>query len=215
MILRGCSLGLIILINLSVAWADVSKIIVLGLFNGQVVLEIDNKQRILKAGKTSPEGVTLISATSRVAVLEVNGVQQQYFLGSHIGSHYASPPKQPVVSLWPTQGMYLTPGSINGYSVDFIVDTGASAIALNANTAKRLGIDYKQGKAVGVRTASRIEKAYKVNLDLVQVGEIKLHNVSAMVLDGEEPVRALLGMSFLGQLDMERRGDRMDLKQKF
>ena len=54
-----------------------------------------------------------------------------------------------------------------------------------------------------------------MNLDLVLVGGIKLHNVSAMVLDGPEPVRALLGMSFLGQLDMERRGDRMELKQKF
>ena len=117
MILRGCSLGLIILINLSVAWADVSKIIVLGLFNGQVVLEIDNNQHILKAGKTCPEGVTLISATSQVAILEVDAVQEEYFLGSHIGSHYAPPPKQPVVSLWLMRGMYLTPGSINGYSV--------------------------------------------------------------------------------------------------
>jgi len=213
--LRAYSAALIILLNVSVAWADVTKITVLGLFNGQAVLEIDNTQRILKAGKTSPEGVTLISATSRMAVLEVNGIQQQYLLGTHIGSHYVAPPEQAVVSLWPTRGMYVTPGSINGFSVDFIVDTGASTIALNANTAKRLGIDYLQGKAIGVRTASRIEKAYKVNLDLVQVGTIKLHNVSAMVLDGNEPIRALLGMSFLGQLDMERTGDRMDLKQKF
>jgi len=213
--LKASSAALIILLNMSVAWADVSKIIILGLFNDQAVVKIDEKQHILKVGKTNPTGVTLISANSRVAILEVGGVQAEYFLGSHIGSHYVAPPKQPVVSLWPTRGMYLTPGSINGYSVDFIVDTGASAIAINANTAKRLGIDYKRGKAVGVRTASRIEMAYQVSLDLVQVGGIKLHNVSAMVLDGEEPMRALLGMSFLGQLDMQRSGERMDLKQKF
>jgi aspartyl protease family protein len=207
--------AVIILLNTPLALADISKIIVLGLFNDHAVLEIDNTQRILKAGKTSPEGVKLISASSRLAVLEINGIQQEYFLGSHIGSHYVSPPKQATVSLWPTQGMYLTPGNINGYSVDFIVDTGASAIALNASTAKRLGIDYLQGDAVGVRTASRIEKAYKVNLDQVQVGAITLHNVSAMVLEGDEPARALLGMSFLGQLDMQRSDDRMDLRQKF
>jgi len=111
--------------------------------------------------------------------------------------------------------MYLTPGSINGFSVDFLVDTGASAIALNAPTAKRLGIDYVKGEVIGVKTASRIEKAYRIMLDQVQVGQIKLHNVSAMVLDGPEPARALLEMSFLGQLDMERSGERMDLKQKF
>ena len=78
-----------------------------------------------------------------------------------------------------------------------------------------MGIDYKQGKAVGVWTTSRIEKFYKVNLGLVQLGEIKLHKVSAMVLDGLEPVRELLGMSFLGQLDMQKIGERMDFKQKF
>ena len=213
--LKACSAALIILLNMSVASADVSKITILGLFNDQAVVKIDEKQHILKVGQASPEGVTLISANSRVAILEVNGMQAEYFLGTHIGSHYVSPPKQPVVSLWPTRGMYLTPGNINGYSIDFIVDTGASAVAINANTAVRLGIDYKRGKAVGVRTASRIETAYQVNLDLVQVGEIKLYNVSAMVLDGDEPVRALLGMSFLGQLDMQRSGERMDLKQKF
>ena len=212
---KALSAVLIILLNVSTAWADVSKIIVLGLFNDMAVLDIDNKQRILKAGKTSPEGVTLISASSKVAVLEVHGIQEEYFLGNHIGSHYVSPPKQPKVSLWPTKGMYLTPGSINGFSVDFLVDTGASAIALNAPTAKRLGIDYVKGEVIGVKTASRIEKAYRIMLDQVQVGQIKLHNVSAMVLDGPEPARALLEMSFLGQLDMERSGERMDLKQKF
>ena len=212
---KALSAVLIILLNVSTAWADVSKIIVLGLFNDMAVLDIDNKQRILKAGKTSPEDVTLISASSKVAVLEVHGIQEEYFLGNHIGSHYVSPPKQPKVSLWPTKGMYLTPGSINGFSVDFLVDTGASAIALNAPTAKRLGIDYVKGEVIGVKTASRIEKAYRIMLDQVQVGQIKLHNVSAMVLDGPEPARALLEMSFLGQLDMERSGERMDLKQKF
>lgn len=213
--LKVLSVLIIILLNVSIAWADVSKIIVLGLFKGMVVLDVDNKQHTIKAGKTTPEGVTLISATSKMAVLEVHGIQQDYFLGSHIGSHYVSPPKQPVVSLWPTRGMYTTPGTINGYSIDFLVDTGASAIALNAPTAKRLGIDYQKGKVIGVKTASRIEKAFRINLDQVQIGQIKLNNVSALVLDGPEPSRALLGMSFLGQLDMQRSGERMDLKQKF
>ena len=52
-------------------------------------------------------------------------------------------------------------------------------------------------------------------LDQVQVSQIRLHNVSTMLLDGPEPSRALLQISFLGQLDMERSGERMDLKQKF
>ena len=101
---KALSAVLIILLNVSTAWADVSKIIVLGLFNDMAVLDIDNKQRILKAGKTSPEDVTLIYASSKVAVLEVHGIQEEYFLGNHIGSHYVSLPKQAKVSFGPQKG---------------------------------------------------------------------------------------------------------------
>jgi len=209
--------GLIILLNTSLAWSnsDVLNIVVVGLFSDQAVVEINNKQRLLKVGKTSPEGVTLISANSRGAVLEKDGVKESYELGSRISTNFAPPVAQKVVSLWPTNGMYTTTGSVNGYSVDFIVDTGASAIALNAETATRLDLDYLKGKKVGVRTASGIETAYHVMLDEVQIGEIKLHNIRAMVLDGKQPERALLGMSFLSELHMERKDERMDLKKKF
>ena len=213
--LKAWVAGLIILLNVPFAWSDELKVVVVGLFNGQAVVEIDQKQRILKVGKTSPEGVKLISANSREAVLEVSGKRQQYLLGDHIGSHYTPPVKQPVVSLWPNNGMYLTAGSVNGFSVDFMVDTGASAIALNAATARRLGLDYLRGQRIGVRTASGSEIAYQVTLDLVQVGEIKLYNVGAIVIDGLEPQHALLGMTFLSQLEILQNGDRMDLKKKF
>ncbi len=213
--LKAWIAGLIILLNVSFAWSDEVKVVVVGLFNGQAVVEIDQKQRILKVGKTSPEGVKLISANSREAVLEINGEQQQYLLGDHIGSHYIPPVEQPVVSLWPNDGMYFTVGSINGFSVDFLVDTGASAIALNAATAKRVGLDYLRGRRIGVKTASGNEIAYQVTLDLVQIGDIKLYNVGAIVIDGIEPQRALLGMTFLSQLEIQHDGKRMDLKQKF
>lgn len=207
--------ALIILLNTTLVLAEDLKIVVVGLFSGQAVVEINQQQRLLKVGQSSPEGIKLISATSRSAVLEIDGEQKKYLLGSHIGSNFTAPASQPVVSLWPVNGMYLTPGSVNGYSVDFLVDTGASTIALNAATAKRLDLDYINNKPVGVKTASRVEMAYPVMLDEVQVGEIKLYNVQAMVIDGPEPSRALLGMTFLGQLDMQRSGERMDLKQKY
>lgn len=204
----------IILLNSTSAWADVSKIAVLGLFNGMAVVNINNQQRILKVGKRSPEGVMLITANSQSAILDIAGIQEEYFLASHIGSRYSAP-KKPVVNIWPTNGMYLTPGSINGFTVDFLIDTGASTIALNGPTAKRLGINYHAGKVMAVQTASRIEKAYQVKLGEVQLGQIKLYNITAMVLDGTEPRRALLGMSFLEQVEIKRSGERMELKQKF
>jgi aspartyl protease family protein len=111
--------------------------------------------------------------------------------------------------------MYLTTGTVNGYNVDFLVDTGASAVALNAATARRLGIDFYRGQQVGVRTASGTGYGYQITLDYVQIDNIKLYNVAAVVLDGPEPSTALLGMSFLGQLDIEHNGERLDLRQKY
>ena len=206
---------LILVLNIPVLSASELDIVVVGLFSEQAVIEINKKQRLLKIGNTSPEGVTLISANSRGAILEINGEQKAYKLGSHIGTNYTSPAAQPVVSIWPTNGMYTTLGSINGFNIDFLVDTGASAIALNAATAKRIGLDYLNGRVTMVKTAASIEKAYRITLDQVQVGDIKLYNVKALVLEGDQPYPALLGMSFLGQLDMERKGDRMDLKKTF
>jgi len=209
--------GLIILLNTSFAWSNsnILDIVVVGLFSDQAVVEINKKQRLLKLGVTSPEGVTLISANSRYAVLEKDGVTEKYELGTRISTNFSPPVAQTVVSIWPTNGMYTTVGSVNGYSVDFLVDTGASAIALNAATARRLDLDYLQGKKVGVKTASGIEVAYHVMLDEVQIGEIKLNNIRAMVLEGEQPEHALLGMTFLEQLDIERKDEQMNLKKKF
>jgi len=207
--------GLIILLNTSIACADVLNIMVVGLFSDKAVVEINKKRRLLEVGEISPEGIKLISANSHHAVLEKNGIEEKYLLGTQINANFSPPTKQAVVSLWPTKGMYLTVGSINGYSVDFIVDTGASAVALNVATAKRLGIDYLNGRKIGVKTASGVVKAYNVMLDKVQLGEITLHNIRAMVLDGKEPERALLGMTFLSQLDIHRKDQRMDLMKKF
>ena len=168
----------IILLNSLSASAEELGIVILGLFNEQAVVEVNKKRHLLKSGETSPEGVKLIAANSREAILEIKGQRETFVLGDHIGGHFTAAPEQPKVSLWPVNGMYLTAGTINGYSVDFLVDTGATTIALNAATAKRLGIDYHRGQKVGLRTASGYEVGYKISLDYVQIEEIKLYHVT-------------------------------------
>ena len=194
----------------------VDKVVVLGLFSNKAVVEVDGQRRVLSVGQRSPEGVLLISADSEVALLEIDGKNQRLKLGSHIGSSFTRP-KQESVTLWPTtNGMYQATGSINGYTVDFLVDTGATTVAMNAMTAKRLGINYRlEGKPGVVETASGRERVYKVRLDMVTVGPIRLRNIPAMVLDGEMPRQVLLGMSFLQRLEMQREGTALMLKQKW
>lgn len=196
-------------------WSQDLQILVMGLYRDHAVLEINQQQHFLSVGQRTPEGVTLISANSNQAILDIAGRQGVFELNNRVGAMYSAPVEMPVVSIWPTNGMYLTSGSVNGYTVDFMVDTGASVIAINGETAKRLGVDYLSANQIGVRTASGVELAYSIELESVQLGDISLENVAAVVIDGPEPQRALLGMSFLNAFDMERKGERLDLRQKF
>lgn len=194
----------------------VEKVSVRGLFRDKAILVIDGTQRLLHAGETSPEGVKLISASSKEAIIEVGGVQSVRALGTHIGSGF-KPPENPAVRIWPTgHNMYPVVGSINGYPVNFLVDTGATSIAMNSREARRLGIDYAvEGEPAVSQTASGLVKAWMVNLKRVKVGDIELRNVRAAVLEGNFPTNVLLGMSFLGRLDIRREQGVLELRKKY
>jgi aspartyl protease family protein len=194
----------------------VKKIEVQGLFSNKAVLSIDGKRHILAVGETSPEGVKVISASSRGAVLEVDGKQKQYSIGStSFGTTYTVRKKRKETIYKNSGGMYMTYGNINGRSVRFLVDTGASAVSMNTDQAKQLGIDYeKVGTVTGVSTASGYVKAFRLKLRSVSVGDIKQSNVEAFVIDGNHPGPILLGMTFLGRLSVEHSGNAMTLLQK-
>ena len=193
----------------------VDNIVVLGLFKDKVMVEIDGKRRMLSAGQSSPEGVTLIAANSDKAILDVDGKRSTYRLGSHITTKYSKPAEGVSVQIWPdAYGMYQTQGNINGYPVNFLVDTGATLIAMNRNTARRLGLSYKLDGIEGrTSTASGIAKAYYIVLKKVKVGHILLHDIQAAVIDSDFPNEVLLGNSFLNRVKMSREGKRMDLQK--
>jgi aspartyl protease family protein len=192
------------------------KIVVLGLFKDKAIVEIDGRKRSLTAGAMSPEGVRLIAANSSEALIEVNGKRGTYTLGTHIGSAYASVSPQATVQIWPdATGMYTVEGNINQFPIKFLVDTGASTVAMNKHQAKRLGLDYKLNSVEGkASTASGIARAYYLTLKKVRVGEIELKEVPAVVIDGDFPLVSLLGMSFLNRVDMMRNGRMLELRKK-
>ena len=194
----------------------IEKIAISGLFKDRAVVIIDGTQRILAIGKPSPEGVKLISANSQEAVLEIDGVQKTYALGAEISSAFSGPAPGETVTIAPDNGgMYLINGSVNGFQVNFVVDTGASFVAMNKHEAKRIGLDYKMKGVESVsETASGYTKIYMVKLNEVKVGNITLHDVDAAVHDADFPTVILLGNSFLGRVNMAREGMLLQIKDK-
>jgi aspartyl protease family protein len=193
-----------------------TEVNVVGLFGGKAVVEIDRKPgRMLREGETTTEGVKLISANPREAVLEVDGKRRTVGLGESVGATYANA-SRPAVTLVANQvGHFITEGSINGASTRFLVDTGASTVALGWAEAKRLGINYSNGHRQTVSTANGLVQAYRVTLDNVTIGAITLRQVDAMVIDGPGSNITLLGMSFLKRVSMQREGETLTMVRQY
>lgn len=191
----------------------VENIEVVGLFTNKAVLVIDGNRRVLGIGQTSPEGVTVHQVDMEKALLEIDGVKKEYSLGkSSVGTRYEKMAQKTVHVYKDAHGMYRTTGTVNGQTVDFLVDTGASLVAMNTSQARRLGIRYLlKGKQGAVVTASGVVNAYYVKLDSVAVGAIKLHNIDGVIITGNGPLEILLGMSFLSRLTVEHSGQLMVL----
>lgn len=194
-----------------------AEIRVMALFNNQATVMIDGQTRTLRVGQRSPEGAMLVSASSDRAVIDYRGRRDSYALSNTTRfSAGLGQPSETSVSLWPTNhGMYMANGSIGAQTVQFMVDTGATYIALNAHDARRLNVDYRQGQQVQLSTASKVEIGYLVRLPQVKVGSILVRDVEAVVLDSGFPTTPLLGMSFLNRVDMQRSGQELRLRQRW
>lgn len=187
---------------------------VVGLFSGAAVLKIDGQRRLLKAGQRSAEGVILISADSGEAVIEYQGRQVTLELSNKVSSTYQSPEKSTVTIPRNDQGQYVTHGSINGRPVRLLVDTGANIVAMNVSTARELGVDMSTGTPMQANTAGGMRRSWQVTLEQVEVGDIRVHNVPAAVLEGGYPRQILLGMTFLQNVEISEKAGVLMLTSK-
>jgi aspartyl protease family protein len=149
------------------------------------------------------------------AVVDIDGDRRTLTRGVHYRS--AAPrisDRQAVTLAADAAGHFVTEGAINGNPLRFIVDTGATFIAIPGAEATRLGIDFRKGARGMIQTANGEVAAYQVKLDRVRLGGIELTLVDCVVLEQGLPF-ALLGMSFLNRVEMRRDGDTMTLTRRF
>jgi len=189
---------------------------VVGLYSGMAVVAIDGgKPRTLKVGDVTPENVKLIKANSEEAVFEVAGKRETLTMGRGISVPGASG-KQRATLTADAMGHFFVTAEINGISMRFLVDTGASLVTLSADNAKEAGINYLAGSKVLIETANGLIHAYRVKLDSVRLGGITLHNVDGVVAAGKfTGDTGLLGLSFLNRTEMQRNGDTMTLTRRY
>jgi aspartyl protease family protein len=183
----------------------------------------DTKAAILSINSGAPKtvkvgqsfgGITLISVEKEGATVEVDGKRRLLQRGQTYSSSTAGGGAQSVTLAAGAGGHFTADGQINGGAIRFVVDTGATAVAIPASDANRLRIDYLKGRRVMTQTAGGPAAAFVVTLDSVRLGGIELQNVEAIVIEQGLPI-ALLGNTFLNRMEMRRDGETMTLTRRY
>lgn len=196
--------------------AHAADIEVVGLFNGKAMVSINGSPaKVMTAGQTL-QNVKLISATSNAATFEVDGKKQNLSMGQSISTATGNSGSKPTVKLSADGGGHFsTGGSINGRTIRFLVDTGATTVAISVGSAQAMGIDLRKASVGASSTAAGVVRTYRVVFNNVKVGDISLNFVEGNVLEGMPDDFALLGNSFLSRLDMKREGTVLTLTKNY
>jgi aspartyl protease family protein len=209
---RHCmSFGALCLLPLAALAVDVG---LAGVMGGKAMLMIDGGEpQAIRVGE-SLGGVKLISVQGDRAVVEVGGKARPLRVGQHAIGVPSADGSGRIVLNADGQGHFYATGTVNGVSVRFLVDTGATMISLGAADARRMGLDPARGVRAMTNTANGQAMVTKVQLDTVRIGDITLNNVDALIHQTDLPM-ALLGMSFLNRMDMQRDGSTLTLKKRY
>lgn len=121
----------------------------------------------------------------------------------------------PVVTLHADEkGHFFGNLNINGISLKYIVDSGASNVTLNSDDARRAKIDYSKGQVVGLITPAGEVKAFSLKLNGVMIGQAVIDDVEATIVEGPAPPYVLLGISAQRKLDVKRDNGIMTLGER-
>ena len=188
-----------------------------GMFGSRALLVVDGGEPRSVAPGDSWQGVKVLSTLGDQAVVEIKGKRHTLRIGDSqvsIGGSGQNA-RSRIVLTAASGGHFLAAGTINGRAVQFMVDTGATMIALTVSDAERFGVDYKNGQQVRMQTANGVVPGWRVKLASVRIGDVELYDVDAAV--GSQPMGpyVLLGNSFLSRFQMRRDNDQMVLERRF
>ena len=184
-----------------------------GILGSKALLVVDGSAPRGVAAGESHQGVTVVSVGRDDAVLEFDGARRTVRLGEAPVSVGARGGSQRIVLAGDSRGHFVSQGQINGRTMQFMVDTGATTVAIGQPDAERMGLNYKKGQPVRMTTANGVAQGWRLKLDTVRIGDVQVYGVDAVVTPQAMPY-VLLGNSFLTEFQMTRHNDQMVLEKR-
>lgn len=195
------------------AVANAQAVALAGILGSKALLVVDGTAPRGVAAGDSHQGVKVVSVGREDAVLDIGGVRRTVRLGESPVSVGAQGGNHRVVLAGDSRGHFISQGQINGQAMQFMVDTGATTIAIGLPDAQRMGLNYRSGQPVRMNTANGVTQGWRLVLDSVRIGDVQVQGVEAIVTPQAMPY-VLLGNNFLGQFQMTRNNDQMVLEKR-
>ena len=191
-----------------------ASVVLAGRMGERALLMIDGQPQMLAVGQAAA-GVRLLRWQGDEALVERDGRSTLLRVGGSPAQLSGGAPavaqgREIVITAGPG-GHFIASGAINGKPVQFMVDTGATLLAMSQGDAQRLGLDLRNARRGVTLTANGTVPVQQLSLTRVRVGSIEISNVDAVVLPAAMP-HVLLGNSFLGRFQMRRENDVMRLE---
>ena len=205
------AVALLAVTGLPAAYAQ--SVALAGILGGKALLVVDGSAPRSVAPGGSHMGVRVVSVGRDGVVLEVAGAQRAIQLGESPVSIGGSAAGQRIVLKADARGNFINSGFINGRVMQYMVDTGATTVAIGRPDAQRMGLKFEQGQPVMMNTANGTAQGWRMRLESVRVGDVELRSVDAIVTAEAMPY-VLLGNSFLREFHMNRSGDEMVLQRR-
>lgn len=189
-----------------------------GILGDKALLIVDGSAPKMLGTGQSHLGVKLLAVQETQVAVEIAGKRVALRMGdapASVGSNAAAAGAgSKIVLPVGSGGHFVAQGQINGQTVQFLVDTGATAVSLGMEDATRLGLNYQIGIPVRIQTANGEKQGWRIKLSSVQVGDVKIYDVEAVVSQVSMPF-ALLGNSFLSRFEMNRNSDQLVLVKRY
>ncbi len=193
--------------------AQAQNVTLAGRMGERALFMINGQPQTLAVG-ASANGVKLLRWAGEEAEIETGGKRVMLRVGgtpAQLGGAATSNASREIVMTAGPGGHFTPSGAINGRPVRFLVDTGATQVAMGQDEAQRLGLEVSGPPNAAVSTANGAVGAHSVLLTRVRVGEVEISNVRALVIPQPMPY-ILLGNSFLSRFQMRRDNDVMRLE---
>jgi aspartyl protease family protein len=193
-----------------------------GVMGSKALFVIDGQSQMIAVGEAA-RGVRLVSLNGDAAKVELQGKLVELrvggspvVVGGGIGASGGGPGGNTREIVIPVGdgGHYFMNGTINGHAVRFMVDTGATTIAMSRADAARIGLDARKGQLGMMGTANGMTQVMSFTLDSVRIGEVELYNVAAVVMPANMPF-VLLGNSFLSRFQIQHNNEVMRLTRRY